>query len=217
MTHAQRIARFAAADLYVVITEACCGGRPAESILEACLEAGVRLIQFREKEGTARELLTRADRFRRLTDTAGALLIIDDRLDLALACGADGVHLGQEDLPMDRARRLAPELLLGASTHTPQQARAAQDAGASYLNLGPIFPTQTKAAAVPPLGPEYIRQNAPHLRIPFTVMGGINTQNIAQVLEAGARICAVVTAVTQAPDPAAAARTLRRQILAQRK
>lgn len=208
MTHAERLARFEQADLYVVITEALCAGRSALEVLAKALAAGVRLIQMREKDLSGRELYNRALAFRRETSAAGALLIINDRLDIALAVGADGVHLGQDDLPVRAARRVAPDLLIGASTHSLEEALAAQEAGASYVNIGPIFPTQTKETAAF-LGPEMIDRIVPHLRIPWTTMGGIKASNIGEVVSRGARHPAVITAVTAAPDPDAAARELR--------
>lgn len=211
----QRLAAFAAADLYVVITEAFCAGRHAHDILVQTLMAGVSLVQLREKEKSGRGLYNLALEFRRLTEAAGALLIIDDRLDIALASGADGVHLGQEDLPLEVARQIAPDLLIGASTHSLEEALAAQDQGASYVNIGPIFATQTKPA-VTPLGLEAIDRIAPHLRIPWTTMGGINQKNISQVVFHGARHPAVMSAVTAAADPRAAALELRQIILAGR-
>jgi thiamine-phosphate pyrophosphorylase len=207
----QRLAAFDQADLYVVITEAFCAGRAALEVLAMTLAAGVRLIQLREKEMADGPLYGRALEFRRQTAAAGALLIVDDRLDIALAAGADGVHLGQDDLPLAVARQLAPELIIGASTHSLEEALAAQEAGASYLNIGPIFPTQTKSIPAP-LGPEAIDQIAPRLRIPWTTMGGIKSANISQVVGRGARHPAVMTAVTAAADPTAAALQLRQII-----
>ena len=211
MTHGQRLRTFKEADLYVVITEALCAGRSALKILEMTLAAGVRLVQLREKELNSRFLYELAVEFRRQTISAGALLIINDRLDIALATGADGVHLGQDDLPLSVARRLGSELLIGASTHSLEEALAAQEAGASYVNIGPIFATLTKEAATP-LGPEMIDRIVPQLRIPWTTMGGIKKTNIDQVVARGARHPAVITAVTAAPDPTAAAKELRQMI-----
>jgi len=211
MTHAERLAVFDQADLYVVITEALCAGRSALDILKMTLAAGVRLVQLREKDLDGRRLYGLALEFRRQTTAAGALLIINDRLDIALAAGADGVHLGQDDLPVSAARGLAPELIIGASTHSLEEALAAQDAGASYVNIGPIFPTGTKEAATP-LGPEMLDRIVPHLRIPWTTMGGITKTNIDQVVSRGARHPAVITAVTAAADPTEAARELRKII-----
>ncbi len=211
MNLAQRMAAFEQADLYVVITEAFCAGRSALEVLAQTLAAGVRLVQLREKEWDDLRLYQRALEFRRQTAAAGALLIVNDRLDLALAAGADGVHLGQDDLPIVPARRIAPELIIGASTHSLKEALAAQEAGASYLNIGPIFPTQTKSIP-PPIGLEAIDQITPGLRIPWTTMGGIKSSNIGRVVSRGARHPAVMTAVTAAQDPFAAALQLRKLI-----
>lgn len=215
MQHKERLAAFRAADLYVVITTAFCAGRHAQEVLVQALMAGVRLVQMREKELSGRGLYELALEFRRLTAAAGALLIIDDRLDIALASGADGVHLGQEDLPVDAARSVAPDLIIGASTHSLEEALAAQAAGASYVNIGPVFATQTKPHAIP-LGPEALSRIAPHLKIPWTTMGGITAANIGQVVAQGAKHPAVMSAVTAAPDPQTAAAQLRQVILARR-
>ena len=213
MTHAERMARFAEADLYVVITGAFCGGRPALDVLDAVLDAGVRLVQFREKDLDGGELFRCAAAFRERTAARNCLLIVDDRVDIALAVGADGVHLGQSDLPMRAARAIAPDLILGASTHTLDEALAAQDAGASYVNIGPIFSTQTKNVSGGAIGPEAIDVIRPHLHISWTTMGGIKPDNIHQVLERGARHVAVVTAVTEATNVRESASALRNLIL----
>lgn len=213
MTHQERLAAFERADLYVVITEFFCAGRSALEVLEQTLAAGVRLVQLREKELPGRRHYELALAFRRLTAEAGALLIVNDRLDIALAAGADGVHLGQDDLPVAAARRLAPELIIGASTHSLAEALAAQEQGASYVNIGPIFPTRTKPDAVF-LGTGALDTIPPHLSIAWTTMGGITAANIGQVVSRGARHPAVMTAVTAAFDVTAAARNLRRAILA---
>lgn len=214
MTRADRLERFEAADLYVVITDEFCAGRPAVDVLQATLDAGVRLVQLREKNLTDRELYDRAVEFRRRTSEADAVLIIDDRVDIALAANADGVHLGQTDLPLQAAVSIAPELILGVSTHTREQAVAAQAAGAGYVNIGPIFATQTKQKTAPPLGPEALDDITPGLTIPFSCMGGIKPHNIDEVLRRGAKHPAVVTAVTAQDDVKAAATALRQKILA---
>ncbi len=214
MTHAGRMLRFEKSDLYVVITEAFCAGRSSIDILDAVLEAGVTLIQFREKELDDEDIYDRALAFRQRTEEAGALLIIDDRIDIALAVKADGVHLGRHDLPISIAKKLAPEMIIGASSHSVQQAREAESAGASYVNIGPIYPTETKQKTAPPLGPEIIEEIATEVSIPVTCMGGIKPENISEVLAHGARHPAVVTAVTAHPDPKAAAAELREKILA---
>jgi thiamine-phosphate pyrophosphorylase len=217
MTLEERMAIFADADLYVVITEAFCAGRSSLDVLASALDAGVRLVQLREKDWTDRALYERALQFRELTAAKNALLIIDDRVDVALASGADGVHVGQEDFPVEVARSLGPELIIGCSTHSLDEALVAQAAGASYVNIGPIFSTQTKSNVMAALGPEIIDEVKPQLTIPFTVMGGIKASNIDLVLERGARRAAVVTAVTAAEDVRAACAELREGIKRNRK
>ena len=212
MDLARRLAAFARADLYVVITEAFCAGRTSLTVLDHVLAAGVGIVQLREKDLEDRPLYELAVEFRRRTEAAGALLIIDDRVDIALAARADGVHLGQTDLPVGAAHRVAPDLVIGASIHSLEEALAAQEAGAGYVNIGPIFPTATKPNAVF-LGVEAIPRITPHLRIPWSTMGGINQGNIAQVVARGARHPAVMSAVTAASDVSAAAWILRKAII----
>lgn len=211
-----RMDRFEASGLYVVITESFCAGRSGLEVLDACLRAGVLLFQLREKDWDSRTYYERARAFRERTWDAGALLLINDRLDLAMAVDADGVHLGQEDLPIAEARRLVPEMLIGASSHNLDEALDAQAAGASYVNIGPVFPTQTKHDAGQAVGAEMIDALAPHLRVPFTCMGGIKQENAGELLARGARHLAVITAVTQAADVEAAARLFNETILARR-
>ncbi len=210
-TLAERQARFADVDVYVVTCAALSRGRADADVLEAVIAGGGKIIQLRAKDLSARDFFGLAEKFRARTRAAGVLLIINDHVDVAVAVAADGVHLGQDDLPTAAARRLAPALLLGRSTHSFAQALEAQAQGADYVNIGPIYATGTKAHAVP-LGPAAIRAIGPRLRIPFTVMGGITRENIDEVVAAGARRIAVVTAVTQADDMAAAVRALRARI-----
>jgi thiamine-phosphate pyrophosphorylase len=127
--------------------------------------------------------------------------------------GADGVHLGQEDLPVQVATKLAPELLIGASTHSFEQALQAEKDGADYINIGPIFITKTKEGVESSLGPEAIARISPQIKVPFTVMGGVNEANIDQVLAQGARRVAMVTGITRAADIAAKVRSLREKII----
>jgi thiamine-phosphate pyrophosphorylase len=169
-------------------------------------------MQLREKDLPVGELTTVAREARRLTTEAGSLLVINDDLQVALAVGADGVHLGREDFPVAEARKMAPDLIVGASSHSVEEALDAQKQGASYVNIGPLFPTKTKAWGGEFLGLEGLRQIAPVVSIPFTVMGGIKKEHIRDLVAAGARTIAVVTAVTAAPDPEQAARDLLAEI-----
>ncbi len=203
---------FEAVDIYPVTCERLSNGRSGLEVLDSLIKGGARIVQLREKDICERDLFRLAEIFRERTAKAGMLLIINDRVDVALAAGADGVHLGQADFPVPAARKIAPELIIGASAHNLRQALRAQDEGADYVNIGPIFSTGTKEGVERFLGPGAIAQIAPSLRIPFTVMGGIKESNIKQVLEMGARKVAVVTALTQAPDIAEAVRSFRRII-----
>lgn len=212
MDRRERQRLFAEVDLYVVTCERLSAGRSNREVLEAVIRGGARVIQLREKEYSQRRFYETALLFREITARAGILFIVNDRLDVALAVGADGVHLGQEDLPLAAARSLAPELLIGVSTHCRAEALAAAAGGADYINIGPIFPTRTKEGVENFLGPEAIPEISAGLSVPFTVMGGINGTNIDQVLAKGAGRVAVVTAVTQAPDMAAAVTALRDKI-----
>ena len=213
LTKTERLQILETVDLYPVISTAYAAGRASLEVLVGALAGGVKIVQLREKEMAMGELYELALAYRQRTAAAQALLMVNDHIDLALAMEADGVHLGQDDFPLAAARRIAPELILGRSTHNLRQALEAQEQGADYVNIGPIFPTGTKPEHKVFLGPQAIREIGPRLRIPFTVMGGIHAGNIGQVVAAGARRIAVVTAVTQAPDIAAAVRELRRIIL----
>ncbi|MBI5699892.1 thiamine phosphate synthase [Candidatus Saganbacteria bacterium] len=186
--------------LYPVTCEALSRGRSNIEVLTQLIEGGVKVVQLREKDLNKKEFFNLAVRFREITLRHGVKLIINDHLDVALAVKADGIHLGQSDLPCREARKLAPGMIIGVSTHNLEQARAAEKDGASYVNLGPIFDTTTKGNISKGLGVELIKEVAPHLKIPFTVMGGIGRDNIDEVLAAGARRIAMITALSQAED-----------------
>lgn len=203
---------FQEVDLYPVTCERLSSGRSNREVLEAVIRGGARIVQLREKDCSARELTLMAAEFREITHRAGVLLIINDRLDIALAVEADGVHLGQEDLPLSAARKIAPELLMGISTHSLQEALRAQQGGADYVNIGPIYPTRTKEGIERFLGPDAIPPIAKELEIPYTIMGGIHESNLDEVLARGARRVAMVTAITQAQDIAEAVKSLRARI-----
>jgi len=214
MNRDERKALFQKVDVYPVTCERLSAGRTNREVLEEVLRGGAKIVQLREKELSTRAFYRMALEFRERTAAAGVLLLINDRLDIALAVEADGVHLGLEDLPLAVARRLAPEMLLGASTHSLEEALEAQENGADYINVGPIFPTGTKEGIEKFLGPRAVTEIGARVRVPFTVMGGINESNIEQVLSAGARRVAMVTAITQAPDIAERVRSLQRKIAA---
>jgi thiamine-phosphate pyrophosphorylase len=211
-THDKRMRQFLKAGLYLVTSQSMSAGRSTLDIVRFALAGGVRLIQLREKDLPLGEFVALAHEVRTLTAKERALLLINDRLDVALAVGADGVHLGQEDFPVNEARKIAPALIIGASSHSVREARAAQAQGASYVNIGPLFPTQTKAWGKEFLGLRGVRRISAAVSIPFTVMGGIKKEHVRNLVAAGARTLAVVTAVTAAPDPEQASRELLAQI-----
>lgn len=204
MIREERLALFEKVDLYPVTCEALSAGRSNLEFLEGIIQGGARIVQLREKDLSKRALFELARAFRERCTEAGLLLMINDHLDVALGVGADGVHLGQDDLPLEVARRLAPDLILGASTHSREEALQAAEEGADYYNIGPIYPTRTKEHLERFLGPEALPEISRDIDKPFTVMGGIKEDNVHPLLELGARKIAVVTALTQAPDIAAA-------------
>ena len=199
----ERIKAFRRMDVYPVVTSEFCAGRPPAEVAASLLAGGARILQIREKTMPDRPFLALLRQVRELTWNTGALLIVDDRVDAALIAQADGVHLGQDDLPLPDARRIAPDLLIGVSTHNADEIYRAQDEGCSYLNIGPIFPTQTKQLACTFIGLEQLKSLIPLVHVPFSVMGGIKYSNLVDLKAAGAGRIAAVTAFTQAPDPGA--------------
>jgi len=190
-----------------VITDEVISGRSHEAIGEAALKGGARFLQLREKRGDLRRLLQAARTLAQACREVGALLVVNDRLDVALAVGADGVHLGQDDLPAALARPLLEGgRLLGVSANRPEEAAAAERAGADYLGVGPAYPTATKERIRPILGPEGLRALRAATRVPIFAVGGITLERIPEVLATGADGVAVISAIAAAPDVAAATR-----------
>ena len=183
------------------------------ALLDAVLAGGCRIIQLREKHMALAELYPLAEAMAERCRRAGALFIANDRADLALAVGAGGLHVGQDDLPASAARRLLPSgTVLGVSTHDVRQARQALADGADYLAVGSIFPTGTKAA-FQLVGPELVRNLRSLIPVPLVGIGGITLDNAEQVVGAGADAVAVISAVCAAPDPEAATRRLMERLV----
>ena len=186
-------------------------GRDLLGIVEAAVQGGVTVVQIRAKALPFREFLdlglNAADR---LAGT-GVLLLVNDRVDIALACGADGVHLGQEDMPLATARKiLGADRIIGISVNTVEEARAAEVGGADYVGASPAFATATKETALPVLGPEGVRSIKRAVRIPVVAIGGINAGNLAALADSGADGIAIISAVLGAPDARRAAEDLRK-------
>lgn len=182
-------------------------------LVRTALEAGVRLFQLRMKTPHTGEFYDLAAPLCPLVQQGGGTFIVNDRCDVAMAVGADGVHLGQDDLPLADARAiLGPGKLIGISTHNLNQAIQAEAGGADYIGFGPIFPTVTKEHPDPVVGVAGLREVRAKVRIPIVAIGGINVKNVADVRTAGADCCAVVSAVLSAADPAKAITELMKAI-----
>ena len=199
--------------VYVIADASRDRGRSHLEIAEAAIRGGATAIQLRMKDEPARLMVETARRLATLCQTAGVTFIVNDRVDVAMIVEADGVHVGQDDLPAEDVRRLLGRgVLLGVSAATVQEARAAERAGADYLGVGAIYATATKADAGAPVGLARIRELRRAVGLPLVAIGGITADNAAQVIAAGAQGVAVVSAVTTAEDMAAAARLIRREV-----
>ena len=206
--------------LYLVTDRSLSKGRSTAEIVAAAVAGGVSCIQLREKSCGTREFLNEALALQPLLKSRNIPLIINDRLDIALAIEADGVHLGQSDMPIGMARKIAGNsLIIGISAESVDDALRAEQEGADYIGISPVFSTPTKTDIAPPLGLEGVRQIRALVDIPLVGIGGINSDNAESVLAAGADGIAVVSAIVSAADPAGAAKKLKTlidQVLAQK-
>ena len=196
------------AGLHLVTDSALCGERGVLAVVEAAVRGGARVVQLREKTLPTRAFVERARALKALLQPLGVPLIINDRLDVALACGADGVHVGQEDLSPRDMRRWLPDGLIGLSIERIEQLDAAERLPVDYYGASPVFATATKADAAPALGLEGLRALRARTMRPLVAIGGIGAHNAAAVMAAGADALAVVSALCAAPDPEQAARRL---------
>jgi len=192
--------------LYLITDRRLASGGNLLSAVEHALAGGVRAVQLREKDLGSRELLELARKMRKLTSSYGAKLLINDRVDIALAVDADGVHLGRDSIPLQTARRLiGPYRLIGCSTHNAKQLVEAEADGADFAVFGPVYFTPSKAAFGPPLGVDALRSACASTRIPVFALGGVGAENINEVIAAGAGGVALISAVLSAKDPQQAA------------
>ena len=197
-------------DLYVITDEAIAGGRSHAEIARLAVLGGAGIIQLRDKMRSCEDLVIVGREMGAITRKAGAVLIVNDRLDVAMACSADGVHLGQDDMRVGTARQLAPPgFIIGVSVGTVWEAAEAEREGADYIALSPAFPTTSKDNAGPGHGLDRLREIKRTVSIPVIAIGGINRQNVRDVIVAGADGIAVISAVVARPDIAAAARELK--------
>lgn len=196
----------------IVITDArLAAPRSLRDVVLAALRGGARVIQLRDKHASPRELHAQAAELLPVVHGSGGVLIVNDRADVALAAGADGVHLGPDDLPVSAARRIAPaSFIIGASTDDPDRARYLAAEGASYIGCGAVFATTSKDVGGEQIGPEGVAAVARAVAIPVVAIGGITPGNVELLAGTGAAGIAVVAAVMAAPDPEAAVRNLLR-------
>jgi thiamine-phosphate pyrophosphorylase len=191
--------------LYAIIDPEQTRSRPAQRVLSALLEAGVSILQLRVKSLPQVDFLELAKELRAVTRAHHCQLIINDRIDIALACDADGVHLGQDDLPLSAGRKLMGQKIVGISTHDLDQARAAERDGADYIGFGPMFGTRTKATGYEARGAEMLQQIRRAVTLPIVAIGGITAANVQEVWEAGADSVAIISDVLHDADPGAKA------------
>ena len=188
--------------IYGITAEAMSNGRDNMTVVKAMLEAGIKFIQYREKEKTGLARYEECLKLKKLTAEYGAAFIIDDFVDLAIAVDADGVHIGQDDLPVPAVRKLlGPDKIIGLSTHSPEQLEKANEIAdlIDYIGCGPVYATNTKKTAVS-VGLEYVKYATEHAKMPFVAIGGIKEHNIHEVYNAGATTIAVVSDITSADD-----------------
>ena len=196
--------------LYVATDRSLAAGRDQSELIAAALRGGATAVQLRDKQACARETLALGRALRAITRARNTLLIVNDRADLAVALEADGVHLGQDDLPVAAARRiLGSRAIIGVSTNLPDEARRAEEEGADYVGVGPAYPTATKTNTRALLGPERIALVRAATRLPLVAIGGITAPGVPALRRAGADGICVIAAVIAAADPEAASRALR--------
>ncbi len=204
------------AGIYGITAEKFSRGRDNIEVVQAMIAGGVRVIQYREKKHrkAARDMLAECRRIRALTRKAGVVFIVNDEVDIALLVDADGVHVGQDDLPVPEVRRLlGPDKIIGLSTHSPEQLRQAEALGADYIGVGPIYATQTKEDVCAPVGFDYLDYAVKNAVLPFVAIGGIKLHNIDAIVKRGARTICLVTEIVGAKDIARMVTELNRAII----
>ncbi|MBM3252716.1 MAG: thiamine phosphate synthase [Candidatus Omnitrophica bacterium] len=200
-------------NLYAIIDRLSSKSKDLVEIAEALCKGGADVIQLREKTLSTKELIKAGLKIRRITRKFDTLLMVNDRIDVAYAIGADGVHLGQEDLPIEFARKIFDgRKTIGISTHSLRQALLAQRNGADYIGVGPIFATPTKPE-YKPVGLKFIREVRNYIKIPFVAIGGIDEENLEEVIKAGASRVAVVRVLMNTEDICNTTRTFKEKLM----
>jgi thiamine-phosphate pyrophosphorylase len=215
MKHRPDPASFLSTDIYGITADEYSHGRGNIETVRLMIAAGIKVVQYREKDKPARQMYGECRTIRELTRDAGVTFIVNDHVDLAIAVGADGVHIGQDDLPPEKVRQLVgDEMIIGLSTHSREQAQAATSIAdiIDYIGVGPIFATKTKKDVCAPVGLEYLDYVARNVTLPFVAIGGIKEHNIGLARAGGARMIALVTEIVSARDIAAKVAGIRKAL-----
>ncbi len=200
-------------DLYCITAESYSNGRNNIQVVKELLSAGIKIIQYREKDKSMIDKYRECQQIRKLTREYGTTFIVNDHLDLAIAVEADGVHVGQDDLPIEVVRDMVGGgMIIGLSTHTSEQAEEAVKKGADYIGVGPIFKTNTKKDVADPVGLKYLKYVVDNIKIPFVVIGGIKEGNISSVREMGVNCICLISEIVGAEDIGEMIAKLRKQI-----
>lgn len=200
-------------DLYCITAEKCSNGRNNIQVVKELLKAGIKVIQYREKKKNMRDKYQECQQIRRLTKDYRATLIVNDQLDLAMAVEADGIHIGQQDLPIEVVRDLVDDdMLIGLSTHSLEQAEDAVKKGVDYIGVGPVFSTSTKENTSNPIGLEYLKYVVDKINIPIVAIGGIKEDNIFAVAETGVDCICLISDIVGADEIGKKIRSLRKQL-----
>lgn len=200
-------------DLYCITAEKFSNGRSNVEVVKEMIESGIKIIQYREKEKKMLDKYQECLEIRKMTREAGVTFIINDDIDIALLVKADGVHIGQEDLPIEKVRELVgDDMIIGVSTHSPKQANNAVNRGADYIGVGPIYKTHTKNDVVDPVGLEYLEYVVNNLDVPFVAIGGIKEHNILEVKKKGAKLICLVTEIVGADNIGSKIEVLRKSL-----
>ncbi len=200
-------------DLYCLTAEEFSCGRGNIDVVKEMINSGIKLIQYREKEKNILDKYSECLEIRRLTKDAGVTFIVNDHVDLAMAVGADGLHVGQDDLPISVIREITGgKIFIGLSTHSPEQAQKAVKDGVDYIGVGPVFKTYTKKDVCDPVGFEYLEYIVKNIDLPFVAIGGIKEDNVKEIVKRGAKCVAMVTEIIGADNIGSKINSIRKQM-----